>query len=50
MILVDANIHLYAEDSLSPHHEAALHWWDQQLSGDSPVCLWGKESTLFIAP
>jgi len=39
MILVDANLLLYAEDSLSEHHEAARVWWDQQLSGTSPVCL-----------
>ncbi len=39
MILVDANILLYAEDQLSPHHKAACTWWDVQLSGSSPVCL-----------
>ena len=39
MILVDANLLLYAEDQLSPHHEAACLWWDAQLSGSSPVCL-----------
>ena len=39
MILVDANILLYAEDQLSPHHAAARSWWDAQLSKDSPVCL-----------
>lgn len=39
MILVDANIMLYAEDQLSPHHAKALNWWDNQLSGSSPVCL-----------
>ncbi len=39
MILVDANILLYAEDQLSSHHEAARRWWDRQLSGSSPVCL-----------
>jgi toxin-antitoxin system PIN domain toxin len=39
MILVDANILLYAEDSLSEHHEAARTWWDDQLSGTAPVCL-----------
>ncbi len=39
MILVDANILLYAEDQLSPHHAAARAWWDSQLSGKSPVCL-----------
>jgi uncharacterized protein len=39
MILVDANILLYAEDQLSPHHSAAREWWDAQLSGAAPVCL-----------
>jgi uncharacterized protein len=39
VILVDANILLYAEDKLSPQHEAARTWWDAQLSGSSPVCL-----------
>jgi len=39
MILVDANILLYAEDQLSPKHEAAREWWDEQLSGSSSVCL-----------
>lgn len=39
MILVDANILLYAEDQLSPHHVQARTWWDAQLSGHSPVCL-----------
>lgn len=39
MILVDANLLLYAEDSSSPRHEPARLWWDAQLSGESPVCL-----------
>ena len=39
MILVDANILLYAEDQLSPRHAAARSWWDAQLSMSSPVCL-----------
>lgn len=39
MILVDANILLYAEDSLSPSHRAARRWWDGCLSGTEPVCL-----------
>lgn len=39
MILVDANILLYAEDQLSPCHSTARVWWDVQLSGASPVCL-----------
>ena len=39
MILVDANILLYAEDQLSSRHAAARAWWDTELSGNSPVCL-----------
>ena len=39
MILVDANILLYAEDSLNPYHSQARSWWDTQLSGTDPVCL-----------
>ncbi len=39
MTLVDANLLLYAEDHLSPHHLSAREWWDSQLTGDSPVCL-----------
>ena len=39
MILVDANLLLYAEDSLSEHHEAARAWWDARLSGTPVVCL-----------
>lgn len=39
MILVDANILLYAEDSLSPMHSRAKEWWDRRLSGSEAVCL-----------
>ena len=39
MTFVDANILLYAEDQLSPHHEAIRYWWDKQLSGSHHVCL-----------
>ncbi|MCH8846567.1 MAG: type II toxin-antitoxin system VapC family toxin, partial [Proteobacteria bacterium] len=39
MILVDANLLLYAEDKLSPYHDPARTWWDAQLSGTAPVCL-----------
>ena len=31
MIFPDANLLLYAEDSLSKHHEAARDWWDTAL-------------------
>ncbi len=48
MILVDANILLYAEDQSSPQHEAAREWWDTQLSGASPVCLCWSVLCAFI--
>jgi toxin-antitoxin system PIN domain toxin len=38
VILVDTNLLLYAEDSLSEHHERACGWWDDRLSGADPVC------------
>jgi uncharacterized protein len=39
LILVDANLLLYAEDRKSSRHEKARVWWDARLSGTSPVCL-----------
>lgn len=48
MILVDANILLYAEDSLSPQHQQARIWWDDQLSKESPVCLCWTVLAAFI--
>jgi toxin-antitoxin system PIN domain toxin len=39
LILADANLLLYAEDSGSPSHERARVWWDGQLSTGDPVCL-----------
>lgn len=39
MILVDANLLLYAEDSRSEHHEAARIWWDERLCGVDPEAL-----------
>jgi uncharacterized protein len=48
VILVDANLLLYAEDSLSEHHALALTWWDRQLSGADPVCLSWPVLTAFI--
>jgi hypothetical protein len=48
VILVDANLLLYAEDSLSAHHESARTWWDAQLSGSAPVCLCWPVLTAFI--
>jgi toxin-antitoxin system PIN domain toxin len=48
MILVDANLLLYAEDSLSAQHDAAREWWDRQLSGTEPVALCWPVLTAFI--
>ncbi len=48
MILVDANILLYAEDQLSPQHDAARTWWDAVLSGTAPVCLCWVVLSAFI--
>jgi uncharacterized protein len=48
VILVDANILLYAEDALSASHEAARVWWDEQLSGSSPVALCWPVLAAFI--
>ncbi len=48
MILVDANLLLYAEDSLSEHHTAARTWWDAQLSGVEPVALCWPVLNAFI--
>ncbi len=48
MILVDANLLLYAEDSRSPHHRRARSWWDGQLSGADPVGLCWPVINAFI--
>jgi len=39
LIFPDANLLLYAEDAISPHHEAARNWWDACLSGTESVNL-----------
>ena len=48
MILVDANILLYAEDSLQSRHQQARAWWDGQLSGSGVVCLCWTVLSAFI--
>jgi toxin-antitoxin system PIN domain toxin len=48
LILVDANLLLYAEDSLSEQHERARTWWDSQLSGAAPVGLCWSVIVAFI--
>ena len=37
MILIDANLLIYAFDSSSPHHRSARPWLDEQLCGSSTV-------------
>lgn len=39
MILVDANLLIYAIDADSPHHERARHWLEHTLSGTTRVGL-----------
>jgi uncharacterized protein len=39
VILVDANVLIYAIDADSPHHERARHWLEATLSGTTPVGL-----------
>ena len=48
MILVDANILLYAEDSLQSRHQQARAWWDSKLSGTGVVCLCWTVLSAFI--
>lgn len=39
MILLDANLLIYAIDSDSPHHAKSRQWLEETLSGDTPVGL-----------
>lgn len=39
MILIDANLLLYAYDGHSPHHAAARMWLERTLSGPEPAAL-----------
>lgn len=48
MILVDANILLYAENSSSPFHAHACKWWDAKLSDSRPVCLCWSVISAFV--
>jgi len=48
LILVDANILLYAEDSLHPRNQQARLWWDGRLSRTEPVCLCWTVLSAFI--
>lgn len=45
---MDANILLYAEDTLSRHHQKARNWWDEQLSGEETIGLSWTVLSAFI--
>lgn len=48
MILVDANLLLYAQNTSSPEHSKAKSWWDKQLSGTELIGLSWTVLTAFI--
>lgn len=48
MILVDANLLLYAENKTDPNHSRAREWWQEQLSGTETVCLAWTVLTAFV--
>ena len=37
MIVIDANLLLYAYDPASPHHERARNWIEETFSGDEAI-------------
>ena len=39
MIIPDLNLLLYAHDATSPHHRAAIAWWEGCINGAEPVGL-----------
>ncbi len=48
MILVDANVLLYAYDTQAARHAAAKRWWEEQLSGPDPVRLAWSTIVAFV--
>jgi len=48
MILVDANLLLYAINNDAPWHWQAKQWWEQVLSGTEPVGLPWVAALAFI--
>ena len=48
MIVVDANLLLYAYAAASPHHQQALNWLEAVLSGDEPVGLPSQTVAAFV--
>jgi toxin-antitoxin system PIN domain toxin len=48
VIVLDANILLYAYDSASPHHGKARAWIEESLSGTTPVGLPWQTISAFL--
>jgi len=48
LILVDANLLLYAYDSDSAHHRTSKDWWEKVLNGHVPVWLCWPTVLAFI--
>jgi toxin-antitoxin system PIN domain toxin len=48
VILLDANLLIYAYDEASPHHSIAREWLDQQLAGATPVGFPWETITAFL--
>ncbi|HSB18185.1 MAG TPA: type II toxin-antitoxin system VapC family toxin [Bryobacteraceae bacterium] len=48
MIVIDANILLYAYDSTSTHHTRARRWIERVLSGGTPVGVPWQTATAFL--
>jgi toxin-antitoxin system PIN domain toxin len=47
-VIVDANVLLYAVETNSPHHEAALQWLEAALNGQTRVGLPWTSLTAFL--
>lgn len=48
MIVVDANLLVYAYNTVSDHHEAARGWLDRAFSGSDQVCLPWQSIAAFL--
>lgn len=48
MIVLDANILLYAYDSASPHHKKARAWVEEVFSGTEPIGLPWQTAAAFL--
>ena len=48
MMLIDANLLLYAYDPSSPHHEASRHWLETTFSGPETIGLAWTTALAFL--